>query len=181
MKISRLSIPDVLVIEPQIFSDERGFFLETFNQNRFDKIFGNNIKFVQDNYSSSKKGVLRGLHYQKAPRAQGKLIKVINGEIFDVAVDLRKESATFGNWTSEILSKENNKQLWIPEGFAHGFLVLSDNADVIYKTTDFYSLDNERCIKFDDPTIGVIWPNMDKYTLSKKDLEGLSLNQCLES
>ena len=168
MKVTPLSIPDVLLIEPQVFADERGFFFESFNQNKFEAALGHKINFVQDNHSKSIKGVLRGLHYQLTPKAQGKLVRVIQGEVFDVAVDLRQSSATFGKWIGEILSGDNKKQLWIPEGFAHGFLTLSDTAEFLYKTTDFYSPEHEQSILWDDETIRIDWPLEDVF-LSSKD------------
>jgi dTDP-4-dehydrorhamnose 3,5-epimerase len=157
MKVTPLSIPDVLLIEPQLFGDERGFFFESFNQNKFEEAVKRKINFVQDNHSKSVKGVLRGLHYQLNPKAQGKLVRVIQGEVFDVAVDLRQSSPTFGKWVGEILSADNKKQLWIPEGFAHGFLTLSDTAEFLYKTTDFYSPEHEESILWNDKTIAVQW------------------------
>ena len=168
MMVTLLSIPDVLLIEPQVFGDDRGFFFESFSQERFEKAVGKKINFVQDNHSKSVKGVLRGLHYQIAPKAQGKLVRVIQGEVFDVAVDLRKSSPTFGKWVGEIISADNKKQMWIPEGFAHGFLALSDNAEFLYKTTDFYSKEHERAIRWNDETIGIQWPIKD-ISLSAKD------------
>jgi dTDP-4-dehydrorhamnose 3,5-epimerase len=168
MKVTPLSIPDVLLIEPQVFGDDRGFFYESFNQNKFEEAMGKKINFVQDNHSKSVKGVLRGLHYQLTPKAQGKLVRVIQGEVFDVAVDLRQLSPTFGKWTGEILSSDNKKQLWIPEGFAHGFLTLSDTAEFLYKTTDFYSKEHEQAIIWNDETIGIDWPSRN-ISLSPKD------------
>ena len=168
MKVTPLYIPDVLLIEPEIFSDNRGFFFESFNQENFEKVIGKKINFVQDNHSKSIKGVLRGLHYQMPPKAQGKIVRVTEGEVFDVVVDLRQSSATFGKWVSEILSSENKKQIWIPEGFAHGFLTLSDTAEFLYKTTDFYSLENEHSISWNDPNIGIKWPDIN-VVLSVKD------------
>lgn len=168
MKVLPLSIPDVLLIEPQVFGDDRGFFYESFNQNKFEAALGHKINFVQDNHSKSVKGVLRGLHYQLTPKEQGKLVRVIQGEVFDVAVDLRQSSATFGKWIGEILSGDNKKQLWIPEGFAHGFLTLSDTAEFLYKTTDFYSPEHEQSILWDDETIRIDWPLEDVF-LSSKD------------
>ncbi len=168
MKVTPLNIPDVLLIEPQVFDDDRGFFYESFNQNKFEVALGHKINFVQDNHSKSVKGVLRGLHYQLRPMAQGKLVRVIQGEVFDVAVDLRQFSPTFGKWVGEILSSDNKKQLWIPEGFAHGFLTLSDTAEFLYKTTDFYSKDHEEAIQWNDKTIRIDWP-IDKPSLSPKD------------
>ena len=168
MKVTPLKIPDVKLIEPEVFEDERGFFYESFNQQKFNEAIGENITFVQDNHSKSSKGVLRGLHYQEKPFAQGKLVRVVNGEVFDVVVDIRKESPTYGQWVSEILSAENKKQLWIPEGFAHGFLTLSDQAEILYKTTNFYNKSSDRSIRFDDIKLSIPWPKID-YFLSKKD------------
>jgi dTDP-4-dehydrorhamnose 3,5-epimerase len=176
MKVTPLSIPDVLVIEPQVFSDDRGFFFESFNQEKFEEVISKKINFVQDNHSKSMKGVLRGLHYQLAPKAQGKLVRVIQGEVFDVAVDLRKSSPTFGKWVGEIISADNKKQIWIPEGFAHGFLTLSDTAEFLYKTTDFYSKDHEEAIQWNDKTIGIDWPMKD-VSLSSKDNAALSFKE----
>ena len=174
--VTPLSIPDVLLIEPQVFGDDRGFFYESFNQNKFEAVMGKKINFVQDNHSKSVKGVLRGLHYQLTPKAQGKLVRVIQGEVFDVAVDLRQSSPTFGKWVGEILSGDNKKQLWIPEGFAHGFLTLSDTAEFLYKTTDFYSKDHEEAIQWNDKTIGIDWP-MQEVSLSSKDNAALSFKE----
>ena len=172
MKVTPLSIPDVLLFEPQVFRDDRGFFFESFNQNKFEEAIKQKINFVQDNHSKSVKGVLRGLHYQLAPKAQGKLIRVIRGEVFDVAVDLRQSSPTFGKWVGEILSSDNKKQVWIPEGFAHGFLTLSDTAEFLYKTTNFYSKEHERSILWSDKDISIEWPvNLMEIVLSKKDIE----------
>lgn len=171
MKVTPLAIPDVLLIEPQVFGDDRGFFFESFNQERFEKAVGKKINFVQDNHSKSVKGVLRGLHYQLTPKAQGKLVRVIQGEVFDVAVDLRQSSSTFGKWVGEIISADNKKQLWIPEGFAHGFLTLSDTAEFLYKTTDFYSLEHEACILWNDKNLNINWP-ITNPILSNKDLKG---------
>lgn len=168
MKVTPLSIPDVLLIEPQVFEDDRGFFYESFNQNKFEEAVKQKINFVQDNHSKSVKGVLRGLHYQLPPKAQGKLVRVIQGEVFDVAVDLRQSSPTFGQWVGDVLSGDNKKQLWIPEGFAHGFLTLSDTAEFLYKTTDFYSKEHEEAIQWNDKTIGINWP-INKSSLSSKD------------
>ena len=151
-------IPDVLLIEPRVFVDERGFFFESFNEPAFNAATGNTLSFVQDNHSKSSKGVLRGLHYQLTPRAQGKLVRVIQGEVFDVAVDIREGSPTYGQWVGEILSGDNKKQLWIPPGFAHGFLTLSDTAEFLYKTTDTWSSEHERCIIWNDPTLDIFWP-----------------------
>jgi len=170
MRVTPLAIPDVLLIEPQVFGDDRGFFFESFNQERFEKAIGQKINFVQDNHSKSVKGVLRGLHYQLPPKAQGKLVRVIQGEVFDVAVDLRKSSPTFGKCVGEILSADNKKQMWIPEGFAHGFLTLSDTAEFLYKTTDFYSPEHEESIVWNDATIAIKWPFDFEPELSKKDI-----------
>ena len=176
MKVTPLSIPDVLLIEPQVFGDDRGFFYESFNQNKFEESIGKKINFLQDNHSKSIKGVLRGLHYQLTPKAQGKLVRVIQGEVFDVAVDLRQSSSTFGQWVGEMLSGDNKKQLWIPEGFAHGFLTLSDTAEFLYKTTDFYSKDHEEAIQWNDKTIGIDWP-MQEVSLSSKDSAAVSFKE----
>lgn len=169
MNVIKTEIPDVLIFEPKVFSDERGFFMESFNQKVFEEAVGRKIEFVQDNHSKSTKGVLRGLHYQVEPYAQGKLVRCIAGEVFDVAVDIRKDSETFGKWVGVNISSENKRQLWIPEGFAHGFLVLSDSADFLYKTSNYYSPVHERGIVWNDPTININWPiNIDKI-LSEKD------------
>ena len=175
MKTIPLTIPDIILFEPKVFSDDRGFFFESFNQNDFEKIAGISPTFVQDNHSKSTKGVLRGLHYQLHPKAQGKLIRAIQGEIFDVVVDIRKDSPTFGQWHGEVLSADNKKQLWIPLGFAHGFLTLSESAEVLYKATDFYAPEFERCIAWNDPEIGIEWPIQNAPLLSGKDQAGVSL------
>ena len=169
MKVTSLKIPDVKLIEPDVFEDKRGFFFESFNQQKFNEAIGENIIFVQDNHSKSSKGVLRGLHYQEAPFAQGKLVRVVAGEVFDVAVDIRKNSPTYGKFVSEILSAENKKQLWIPEGFAHGFLTLSDKADFLYKTTNFYKKEQERSIHWKNNEFKIKWPQFVAITTSKKD------------
>lgn len=178
MKFTRLNISDVILFEPKIFGDARGFFFESFNQKDFNEATGLDINFVQDNHSRSTKGVLRGLHYQ-TQQAQGKLVRVARGAVFDVAVDIRKDSPTFGKWEGVVLSEENQNQLWVPPGFAHGFLVLSESADFLYKTTDYYAPSYERCISWNDPTIGIHWPLMQyditNPKLSEKDLAGLSL------
>ena len=176
MKFTPLSIPDVLLIEPQVFGDDRGFFFETFNQNKFEEATGLKINFVQDNHSKSLRGVLRGLHYQLNPKAQGKLVRMIQGEVFDVAVDLRQSSPTFGKWVGEILSADNKKQMWIPEGFAHGFLTLSDTAEFLYKTTDFYSKDHDQAMMWNDEIIGIDWPMKD-VSLSPKDKSAVSFKE----
>jgi dTDP-4-dehydrorhamnose 3,5-epimerase len=157
MKVTRTVIPDVLILEPKVFGDGRGFFLESFNERVFTEATGVQAHFVQDNHSRSAKGVLRGLHYQ-VQQAQGKLVRVAQGEVFDVAVDLRRSSPSFGRWVGEYLSAENHRQLWVPPGFAHGFLVLSGSADFLYKTTDYYAAEHERCIAWDDPALGIRWP-----------------------
>ncbi len=155
-----------------MFGDDRGFFFESFNGAKFNEAVGSDVKFVQDNHSKSVKGVLRGIHYQLAPKAQGKLVRVTQGEVFDIAVDLRKSSPTFGKWVGEILSGENKKQLWIPEGFGHAFLTLSDTAEFLYKTTNYYAPDLERCIIWNDSDIGIEWPMEGEPSLSKKDALG---------
>jgi len=170
MKVTPLKIPDVKLIEPDVFEDERGFFYESFNQQKFNEAIGENITFVQDNHSKSSKGVLRGLHYQEAPFAQGKLVRVIAGEVFDVSVDVRKDSSTYGQWVAEVLSGENKKQLWIPEGFAHGFLTLSNEAEFLYKTTDFYNKESEKSIHWKNNEFNIQWPEVEAPLLtSKKD------------
>ena len=176
MKVTPLSIPDVLLIEPQVFGDDRGFFFESFNQNKFEEVVKQKINFVQDNHSKSLKGVLRGLHYQLNPKAQGKLVRVIQGEVFDVAIDLRQSSPTVGKWVGEILSGDHKKQLWMPEGVAHGFLTLSDTAEFLYKTTDFYSKDHEQAIIWNDETIRIEWP-LEEVSLSSKDNAALSFKE----
>ncbi len=173
-----LSIPDIILFEPKVFKDHRGFFLESYNQKLFQKATGVPPTFVQDNHSQSNRGVLRGLHYQINPQAQGKLVRVIQGEVFDVAVNLRKSSPSFGKWVGEILSAENKKQLWIPKGFAHGFVTLSDTAELLYKVTDYYNKDFERCIHWKDPQIGIDWKIEEKdISLSEKDSQGTSLSK----
>ncbi len=171
MNVIKTDIPDVLIFEPKVFGDERGFFFESFNQKIFDEAVGYKVNFVQDNHSKSSKGVLRGLHYQVAPHAQGKLVRCVVGEVFDVAVDIRKSSPTFGKWVGVNLSAENKRQLWIPEGFAHGFLVLSDVAEFVYKTTDYYFKDCEGGIRWDSNSLKIEWPSEYKVILSEKDNE----------
>jgi dTDP-4-dehydrorhamnose 3,5-epimerase len=174
MNAIQTAIPDVLIIEPKVFGDDRGFFFESFNAKVFEQATGLNRQFVQDNHSKSVKHVLRGLHYQ-TQQPQGKLVRVVQGEVFDVAVDLRKSSKTFGQWVGELLSAENKKQLWIPEGFAHGFVVLSETAEVLYKTTDYYAPGFERCIAWNDPTLSVNWRLGNLFPqLSVKDRQGMS-------
>lgn len=170
MKIIDTKIPDVKIIEPRVFGDDRGFFFESFNQQQFEAAIGYPVNFVQDNHSKSCKGVLRGLHYQLPPHAQGKLVRCVVGEVFDVAVDIRKSSPTFGQWVGVHLSAENKRQLWIPEGFAHGFVTLSDTAEFLYKTTNYYCVASDRGIQWNDETLAVIWPieNL-TLTLSDKD------------
>ncbi|MFV3415623.1 dTDP-4-dehydrorhamnose 3,5-epimerase [Pseudomonas nitroreducens] len=177
MKATRLAIPDVILFEPKVFGDDRGFFFESFNQQKFEEAVGRKVDFVQDNHSRSAKGVLRGLHYQLAPHAQGKLIRVVQGEVFDVAVDVRESSPTFGKWVGVHLSAENKNQLWIPEGFAHGFLTLTDNVDFLYKTTNYYAPAAEGCIAWDDPALAIEWPIAIAPVLSEKDRLGRPLAQ----
>ena len=175
MKATRLSIPEVVLIEPKVFGDARGFFFESFNQKAFNEATGTHHAFVQDNHSRSSRGVLRGLHYQ-IQQAQGKLVRVARGAVFDVAVDIRGSSPTFGQWVGAELTEDNQHQLWVPPGFAHGFVVLSESADFLYKTTDYYSPEHERCIRWDDPTIGIDWPALDvAIQLSAKDQAGVLL------
>ncbi len=181
MTATPLAIPDVMLIEPTVFGDDRGFFFESFNQSKFEAAIGRHVAFVQDNHSRSLKNVLRGLHYQ-IRQPQGKLVRVAGGTVFDVAVDLRRSSPTFGQWVGEVLSAENKRQLWIPEGFAHGFVVLSDIAECLYKATDYYAPQHERSIIWDDPTIGVKWPIEGTPVLSGKDQRGSSFGraECFE-
>ena len=175
MKAIATSIPDVLIIEPKVFGDARGFFFESFNQAAFDDAVGQHVSFVQDNHSRSAKGVLRGLHYQ-IQKPQGKLVRVARGVVYDVAVDIRKSSPTFGQWVGVELSEHNQRQFWVPAGFAHGFLVLSESADFLYKTTDYYAPAHERCIAWNDPTVGVQWPSLEiEPMLSSKDAAGLTI------
>lgn len=176
MKATPLAIPDVILIEPKVFGDERGFFFESFNQTQFEQAIGKSVQFVQDNHSRSARNVLRGLHYQ-IQQPQGKLVRVVQGEVFDVAVDLRKSSKTFGQWVGEILSADNKRQIWIPEGFAHGFVVLSDTAEFLYKTTDYYAPAHERCILWNDATLAIQWPVGIQPILSAKDAQGKPFNE----
>ena len=169
MKVTDTKIPDVKIIEPMVFEDERGFFFESFNHKKFEETIEREITFVQDNHSKSSKGVLRGLHYQLPPHAQGKLVRLVQGEVFDVAVDVRKTSPTYGQWVGETLSAENKKQLWIPEGFAHGFLTLSNTAEFLYKTTDYYSTEAERAIIWSDEILSITWPQQLSISVSDKD------------
>jgi dTDP-4-dehydrorhamnose 3,5-epimerase len=174
LNITPTAIPEVLVIEPKVFGDERGFFFESFNQAKFEAAIGRQVSFVQDNHSKSAKNVLRGLHYQ-IQQPQGKLVRVVQGEVFDVAVDIRKSSPTFGQWVGEMLSADNKKQLWVPEGFAHGFVVVSESAEFLYKTTDYYAPEYERSILWNDPAIAVKWPVLGDPILSIKDQQAKTL------
>ena len=176
MQVIPTAIPDVLVIEPKVFGDARGFFFESYNENTFAQATGLKVDFVQDNHSRSAKGVLRGLHYQ-LKQAQGKLVRVVRGSVYDVAVDLRKSSPTFGRWVGAELSEGNHRQMWVPAGFAHGFLVTSESADFLYKTTDYYAPEHERCIAWNDPAIGIEWPVGGLPQLSGKDQQGKLLAQ----
>ncbi|MBK5001591.1 5-epimerase [Pseudomonas sp. S31] len=172
MNIIKTAIPDVMIIEPKVFGDSRGFFLESFNARAFAEQTGVDVAFVQDNHSRSQKGVLRGLHYQ-LQNAQGKLVRVVQGEVLDVAVDIRKRSPTFGQWVAVRLSADNHRQLWVPAGFAHGFVVLSESAEFLYKTTDYYNPAAERCIRWDDPTLAIDWELAEPPQLSAKDQAGV--------
>ena len=176
MKATRLAIPDVVLIEPKVFGDARGFFFESFNQKAFNEATGTNYAFVQDNHSRSSQGVLRGLHYQ-IQQPQGKLVRVARGRVWDVAVDIRKSSPTFGQWVGAELSEDNQHQLWVPPGFAHGFVVLSESADFLYKTTDYYAPEHERCIAWNDPQLAIAWPIAGAPSLSTKDMQGLTFAQ----
>lgn len=169
MKVTDTKIPDVKIIEPTVYEDERGFFFESFNHKKFEEAIGREVTFVQDNHSKSSKGVMRGLHYQLPPHAQGKLVRVVQGEVFDVAVDIRKSSPTFGQWVAETLSAENKKQLWIPEGFAHGFLTLSETAEFLYKTTDYFAASFEKSIYWNDQVLNIAWPLAEHPRMSNKD------------
>lgn len=182
MRVEKTKLDGLFIVHPQVFGDERGWFMESFNQQRFESVFeGLNLpvpNFVQDNHSKSSRGVLRGLHYQLPPKAQGKLVRVVQGKVWDVAVDIRKGSPTFGQWVGEELSADNHKQLWIPPGFAHGFITLSDTAEFLYKTTDYYSPEHERAIRWDDPQLAIAWP---LYTtdiqISAKDQQAVAFSQ----
>lgn len=176
MKIVPTAIPDVLVIEPSVFGDARGFFFESFNAREFERLTGIQPPIMQDNHSRSARNVLRGLHYQ-ITQPQGKLVRVVAGEVFDVAVDIRRNSPTFGRWVANNLSAENKKQMWVPVGFAHGFQVLSEYAEVLYKTTDYYAPQHERCILWNDPQIGIQWPLSGEPLLSGKDAKGVPFSQ----
>lgn len=175
MKVTNTRLPEVKLMSPTVFEDQRGFFFESFNQQNFEEAIGYKVDFVQDNHSRSTQGVLRGLHYQLPPKAQGKLVRVIQGEVFDVAVDIRKSSPTFGQWVGEIISSENKKQLWIPAGFAHGFVTLSKTAEFLYKTTNYYAPECERSIRWDDASINIEWSTDIAPLVSTKDSEALSL------
>jgi dTDP-4-dehydrorhamnose 3,5-epimerase len=174
MQIQKTEIPDLLIIEPKVFGDDRGFFYESFNERRFAELTGISPRFVQDNHSRSGRNVLRGLHYQ-IRQPQGKLVRVTSGEVFDVAVDMRRSSPTFGRWVGVTLSAENKRQLWIPEGFAHGFVVTSESAEFLYKTTDYWAPEYERSVRWDDPAIGIQWPLEGTPQLSAKDQAGVPL------
>jgi dTDP-4-dehydrorhamnose 3,5-epimerase len=176
MKVVRTAIPDVLILEPRVFPDERGFFLESWNARDFRAALGFDVTFVQDNHSRSRRGVLRGLHYQVL-QSQGKLVRVVRGRVFDVAVDLRRSSAAFGRWVGVELSDDDHRQVFVPPGFAHGFLVLSDEADVLYKTTDYYAPQHEHCLIWNDPDVGIPWPLSGEPVLAAKDRAGLRLNE----
>ena len=177
MNVIRTAIPEVVIIEPKVFGDARGFFFESFNQKAFNEATGTNHPFVQDNHSRSAQGVLRGLHYQ-IQQPQGKLVRVVRGAVIDVAVDIRKRSPTFGQWVAEELSEDNHRQLWVPPGFAHGFVVLSEMAEFLYKTTDYYAPAHERCIAWNDPTLAIDWKLDGRQPLlSAKDAQGLPLTQ----
>lgn len=174
MQVIQTAIPDVLIIEPKVFGDDRGFFFESFNQKSFEELTGVKANFVQDNHSKSAINVLRGLHYQ-IEQPQGKLVRVAVGEVFDVAVDLRRQSSTFGQWVGVVLSAENKRQLWVPPGFGHGFLVLKEGTEFLYKTTDYYAPQHERCVRWDDPAVGIDWPIIGSPVLSAKDKVGADL------
>ena len=179
MRAIATAIPEVLILEPRVFGDDRGFFFESYNRQAFREATGLDVDFVQDNHSKSARNVLRGLHYQVAPKAQGKLVRAVVGEVFDVAVDIRQGSPTFGRWVGQILSAENKLEMWIPPGFAHGFLVLSGAAEFLYKTTDYYAPEHERCIRWNDPAIGIDWPLYGDPVLSAKDAKGAAFSASL--
>jgi len=178
MRATPTAIPDVILLEPKVFGDDRGFFYESYNQKAFQEATRLDVQFVQDNHSKSARNVLRGLHYQ-VQQPQGKLVRVVQGEVFDVAVDIRKDSKTYGQWVGQLLSAENKKQLWIPPGLAHGFVVLSETAEFLYKTTDYYAPAHERCIAWNDPKIGIEWPLTAEPLLSGKDKAGVRLEDAL--
>ena len=175
-QVTQTALPDVLILEPKVFGDERGFFFESFNRRDFEKACGLQVDFVQDNHSKSSKGVLRGLHYQ-IQHPQGKLVRVTQGQVFDVAVDLRRSSPHFGKWVGVELSADNKRQLWVPPGFAHGFLVMSESAEFLYKTTDYWFPEHERSLLWNDPTVGIVWPIQDTPKLASKDADGKTLDQ----
>jgi len=175
MDLAEVRLPCMAVIEPKVFGDERGFFFESYNARRFEQLTGTRAAFVQDNHSRSVRGVLRGLHYQ-IRQPQGKLVRVIAGEVFDVVVDLRRSSPDFGRWTGVLLSADNKRHLWVPPGYAHGFLVLSEMAEFLYKTTDYWAPEHERCIRWDDPQLAISWPLQGVPVLSAKDAQGLALS-----
>ena len=178
MNITRLQIPDVLLITPKVHADERGYFFESFNQSVFNAAVGHDVNFVQDNHSKSKRGVLRGLHFQTHPMEQGKLVRVVQGEVFDVAVDIRPGSDTYGKWIAERLSCENKNQLWIPPGFAHGFLTISETTEFVYKTTNFYSAKHEAAIRWDDEFLAIGWPSVEgEKNVSPKDMQALGFSE----
>lgn len=176
MQVIQTALPDVLIIEPKVFGDSRGFFMESYNAHRFREVTGLDVDFVQDNHSRSGKGVLRGLHYQ-IRQPQGKLVRVVRGSVFDVAVDLRRNSPAFGKWVGVELSEDNHRQLWIPPGFGHGFLVLSESADFLYKATDYYAPEHERCVRWNDPAVAIAWPLDGEPVLSAKDRDGKPLGE----
>jgi len=181
MKVTPTAIPDVLIIEPKVFGDERGFFFESFNQKAFNEATGLDVSFVQDNHSRSAKGVLRGLHYQLPPHEQGKLVRVVRGSVFDVAVDIRRDSHSFGQWVGVELSEDNHRQLWIPPGLAHGFLVTSEGADFLYKTTAYFAPNFEKCLAWNDPSLAISWPlSLEMVKLSSKDQLGCTLDSLLQ-
>ena len=175
MKVIDTEIDDLKILEPRVFEDHRGFFLESFNREKFERAIGRSVDFVQDNHSCSNRHVLRGLHYQLAPKAQAKLVRVVAGEVFDVAVDIRKASSSFGQWVGIVLSAKNKRQFWIPEGFAHGFVVLSERAEFLYKTTDYYAPELERCIAWNDQQIAINWPLPQMPSVSQKDAQAAAL------
>ncbi|MCY1698432.1 dTDP-4-dehydrorhamnose 3,5-epimerase [Lelliottia sp. SL45] len=176
MNVIKTDIPDVLIFEPKVFGDDRGFFFESFNQRVFEQAVGRQINFVQDNHSRSSKGVLRGLHYQLSPSAQAKLVRCLHGAIYDIAVDIREGSSTFGHWVGVELTAENKKQIWIPEGFAHGFIALKDDSEILYKTNNYYSKENERAIRWDDSQLAIEWP-IDPLIISEKDNQACFFNE----
>ena len=183
MQVTRTALPEVLILEPKVFGDERGFFTESYNRRAFEAAVGFSVDFVQDNHSRSARGVLRGLHYQLPPHAQGKLVRVVSGRVFDVAVDMRRGSSNFGRWAGVELTAENHRQFWIPPGFAHGFLVLSDSADFLYKTTDFYAPECEASVRSDDPTLAIAWPDAGappQLSAKDRDAPGLAAARCFE-